>query len=79
MSLRKDKPGLAPAGHLLFCFAKKEGKKGDRKVAALRGWSREFGQHAVRLRNGTRLQARTPSPEKEGAKAGSEINSPAAQ
>jgi hypothetical protein len=27
-------PGLAPAGHLLFCFAKKGGKKGDPKAVA---------------------------------------------
>jgi hypothetical protein len=28
--------GLARHGHLLFCFAKKVSKKGDRKAAALR-------------------------------------------
>src|SRR6476661_9036504 len=35
--LRTGKPGLAPAGHLLFCFAKKVGKKGDPQSMPLRG------------------------------------------
>jgi hypothetical protein len=39
-------------------------------VAACRGWSREFGQHAVRLRNGLRLQAQTPISHESDASDG---------
>jgi hypothetical protein len=34
-------PGLALAGHLLFCFAKKVGKKGDTPIAAPAGFPKE--------------------------------------
>ena len=40
------------------------------------GCSREFGQHAVRLRNGLRLQAQTPSPVCAQQKMGNGRNSP---
>jgi len=37
LALRGDKPGLAPAGHSLFCFAKKVSKKGAPGPQPLRG------------------------------------------
>jgi hypothetical protein len=39
--LRTGLPGLAPAGHLLSCFAKKVGKEGDREAAAPFGGPRK--------------------------------------
>ena len=74
--LRGCLPGLAPAGEVLSFASPKEStqRKGD-PTKRPAGWSREFGSHAIRLRNGLRLQAQTPSPASPGAAAGSETNS----